>query len=179
MNENKINAALLNYINVETSKYQAYLKRFGILDEGLVGTSLKNVNLPKNMSKAELNRQLSALTVNFMINNIEMHKLLYADPYQYDDELKRIKSFNSPRQAIVSDSPKMNAAYDNVWNKGFKKRDIGYTKFTQDYFKTATHEDVIGIIDLPGYEDHKETDGSGIIGMKSNRQFRISAGEWN
>jgi hypothetical protein len=179
LNENKINAALLNYINVETSKYQSYLKRFGILDEGLVGISLKNVNLPKNMSKAELNRQLSALTVNFMINNIEMHKLLYADPYQYDDELKRIKSFNSPRQAIVSDSPKMNAAYDNVWNKGFKKGDIGYTKFTQDYFKTATHEDVIGIIDLPGYEDHKETDGSGIIGMKSNRQFRIRAGEWN
>ena len=179
LNENKINAALLNYINVETSKYQAYLKRYGILQEGVTGFSLKNVNLPKNMSKAELNRQLSALTVNFMINNIEMHKLLYADPYQYDDELKRIKSFNSPRQSIVSDSPKMNAAFSNVWNKGYKKGDIGYTEFTQDYFKTATHEDIIGVIDLPGYSDYKETDGSGIIGMKSYRQFRIRAGEWN
>ena len=177
--ENKINTALLNYINVETSKYQAYLKRFGILEEGLVGTSLKNVNLPKNMSKAELNRQLSALTVNFMINNIEMHKLLYADPYQYSDELKRIKSFNSPRQSIISDSPKMNAAFSNVWNKGFKKGDIGYTEFTQDYFRTATHEDVTGVIDLPGYKAYTETDGSGIIGMKSYRQFRIRAGEWN
>ena len=179
LNENKINTALFNYINSETSKYQAYLKRYGILEEGLTGTTLKNVNLPKNMSKAELNRQLSALTINFMINNIEMHKLLYADPYQYDDELKRIKSFNSPRQSIISDSPKMNTAFNDVWNKGFKKGDIGYTKFTQDYFRTATHEDVIGVIDLPGYSAYKETDGSGIIGMKSNRQFRIRAGEWN
>jgi hypothetical protein len=179
LNENKINTALLQYINVETSKYQSYLKRYGILEEGLTGTSLKNVNLPKNMSKAELNRQLSALTVNFMINNIEMHKLLYADPYQYSDELKRIKSFNSPRQSIISDSPKMNAAFSNVWNKGFKKGDIGYTEFTQDYFRTATHEDVTGVIDIPGYKAYTETDGSGIIGMKSYRQFRIRASEWN
>lgn len=179
LNENKINDALMKYINSETSKYGAYLKRYGILQEGMTGFTLKNVNLPKNMSNAELSRQLSLLTVNFMINNIEMHKLLYADPYQYDDELKRIKSFNSPRQSIISDSPKMNAAFSNVWNKGFKKGDIGYTEFTQDYFKTATHEDVVGVIDLPGYGGYKETDGSGIIGMKSNRQFRIRAGEWN
>jgi hypothetical protein len=179
LNENKINAALLKYINSETSKYGSYLKRYGILQEGMTGFTLKNVNLPKNMSSAELNRQLSLLTVNFMINNIEMHKLLYADPYQYDDELKRIKSFNSPRQSVISDSPKMNAAFSDVWNRGYEKGDIGYTEFTQDYFRTATHEDVVGVIDLPGYGAYKETDGSGIIGMKSNRQFRIRAGEWN
>ena len=179
LNENKINAALLKYINSETSKYGSYLKRFGVLQEGMTGFALKNVNLPKNMSSAELNRQLSLLTVNFMINNIEMHKLLYADPYQYDDELKRIKSFNSPRQSIISNSPKMNAAFSDVWNRGYQKGDIGYTEFTQDYFRTATHEDVVGVIDLPGYGAYKETDGSGIIGMKSNRQFRIRAGEWN
>jgi hypothetical protein len=179
LNENKINAALLKYINSETSKYGSYLKRYGILQEGMTGFTLKNVNLPKNMSSAELNRQLSLLTINFMINNIEMHKLLYADPYQYDDELKRIKSFNSPRQSVISNSPKMNAAFSDVWNRGYKKGDIAYTEFTQDYFRTATHEDVVGISDLPGYGAYKETDGSGIIGMKSNRQFRIRAGEWN
>lgn len=179
LNENKINAALLKYINSETSKYGVYLKRYGILQESMNGFTLKNVNLPKNMPTAELNRQLTLLTVNFMINNIEMHKLLYADPYQYDDELKRIKSFNSPRQSIISDSPKMNAALNSVWNKGFKKGDIGHTKFTQDYFRTATHEDVVGVINLPGYSAYKETDGSGIIGMTSNRHFRIRAGEWN
>lgn len=179
LNENKINAALLKYINSETSKYGSYLKRYGILQEGMTGFTLKNVNLPKNMSSAELNRQLSLLTVNFMINNIEMHKLLYADPYQYDDELKRIKSFNSPRQSVISNSPKMNAAFSDVWNRGYQKGDIGYTEFTQDYFRTATHEDVVGVVDLPGYGAYKETDGSGIIGMKSNRQFRIRAGEWN
>ena len=35
-----------------------------------------------------------------MIANIELHKLVYSDPYQYSDELKRIKNFNSPRQPL-------------------------------------------------------------------------------
>jgi hypothetical protein len=36
-------------------------------------------------------------------------------------KLKRIKSFLSPRQAIINSSPKMNAALNKVWNKGFEK----------------------------------------------------------
>jgi predicted NAD-dependent protein-ADP-ribosyltransferase YbiA (DUF1768 family) len=73
----------------------------------------------------------------------------------------------------------MNAAFNEVWNEGYKPGDIGHTKFTQDYFRSATHADVIGVIDLPNYKDFKETDGSGIINMKGNRHFRIRAGEWN
>jgi hypothetical protein len=131
------------------------------------------------MTAQELVRELTALNVNYMIANIEMHKLLYSDPYQYKDELKRTKSFNSPRQAIVNNSPKMNVAYNNIWNEGYEPDDIGYTKFTQDYFRTTTHKDIIGVIDLPNYKPFEETDGSGIISQKAYREFRIRTSEWN
>jgi predicted NAD-dependent protein-ADP-ribosyltransferase YbiA (DUF1768 family) len=177
--ENKINGKLADFIQKDMIKLKQSLTQFGILKEGMLGFDFENINLPKNIGEKEVDRQLMALTANYMIANIEMHKLLYSDPYQYEDELKRIKSFNSPRQAIINSSPKMNAALSNVWNRGFSAGDIGFTKFTQDYFRSATHADVIGIIDLPNYTSFKETDGSGIISMKANRQFRIRAGNWN
>lgn len=177
--ENKINSKLADFIQKDMLKLKNSLTQYGILKEGMLGFDFENINLPKNINEKEVERQLMALTANYMIANIEMHKLLYSDPYQYEDELKRIKSFNSPRQAIINSSPKMNAALSNVWNKGFSAGDIGFTKFTQDFFRSATHADVIGVIDLPGYTRFKETDGSGIINMKANRQFRIRAGNWN
>jgi hypothetical protein len=177
--EDKINAKLEEFIRKDTIKLKKTLEQYGILKETAEGYELENIDIPSNMTEKELNRNMIALAVNYMIANIEMHKLLYSDPYQYEDELKRIKSFNSPRQAVISGSPKMNAAFNEVWNEGYKPGDIGYTKFTQDYFRSATHADVIGVIDLPNYEDFKETDGSGIINMKANRHFRIRASEWN
>jgi hypothetical protein len=177
--ENKINGKLSDFIQKDMIKLKQSLTQYGILKEGMLGFEFENINLPKNIGEKEVDKQLMALTANYMIANIEMHKLLYSDPYQYEDELKRIKSFNSPRQAIINSSPKMNAALSNVWNRGFSAGDIGFTKFTQDYFRSATHADVIGIIDLPNYTSFKETDGSGIISMKANRQFRIRAGNWN
>jgi hypothetical protein len=177
--EDKINAKLADFMEKDMIKLKTSLSQFGILKEGMLGFELENVNIAKNLTEKELNKQLMALTANYMIANIEMHKLLYSDPYQYEDELKRIKSFNSPRQAIISNSPKMNAAFNNVWNKGYKPGDIGFTKFTQDFFRSATHADVLGVINLPNYTNFKETDGSGIISMKANRQFRIRAGQWN
>jgi len=177
--ENKINGKLAEFMQKDMIKLKNSLKQYGVLKEGMLGFEFENINLPKNIGEKEVDKQLMALTANYMIANIEMHKLLYSDPYQYEDELKRIKSFNSPRQAIINSSPKMNAALSNVWNRGFSAGDIGFTKFTQDYFRSATHADVIGIIDLPNYTRFKETDGSGIITMKANRHFRIRAGNWN
>lgn len=177
--EDKINQKLESFMREDMRKLKIALSQFGILKEGMLGIELQNVNIPNNLSQRELDNHLLAMTANYMISNIEMHKLLYSDPYQYEDELKRIKSFNSPRQAIISGSKKMNAAFNNVWNKDYKTGDIGNTKFTQDYFRSATHADVIGIIDLPNYKEFKETDGSGIISMKANRHFRIRAGQWN
>lgn len=177
--ENKINAAVKTFVETKTQEFQRTLESYGIVKDEMGKINVENVNLPKNMSAADFKRNLTALTVNFMINNIELHKLLYADPYQYSDELKRIKSFNSPRQALIYNSPQMDAAYNAVYNKGFKKGDVGWTNFTKGFFRTVVHEDIIGVIDLPDYEEFKETDGGGVISMKANRHFRIRANNWN
>lgn len=178
--ESRINAKLADFMEKDMTKLKLSLQKYGILQSGALGFEFENINLPKNINEKEVDRYMMALTANYMIANIEMHKLLYSDPYQYEDELKRIKSFNSPRQAIISNSPKMNSAFDRVWNKAYSSsKDIGNTKFTRDYFRSATHKDVIGIIDLPNYTDFKETDGSGIISLKAYRQFRIRASNWN
>jgi hypothetical protein len=183
--EGSINSAIEEFVKNQSKELEITLRLYDILKKGQDNTwSIEGIDFAQkeDLKDVTLQRELQGLTINFMINNIELHKLLYSDPYQYSDELKRIKNFNSPRQAIMSNSKKMNAVMNKVWNRLFAdKNDIGYTDFTRDYFKSTTLEDVIGVHNLPGYTDalYKETDGSGIITMKGNRNFRIRSGEWN
>ena len=180
--EKRINSALQNYINRKTASFRNVLKTYGIVGMGETGYYVEDIALPETtgMEEGTLNRQLNALTINFMVNNIELHKLLYSDPYQYSDELKRIKNFLSPRQALINSSKQMKSLLNKVWNRGFSSNDIGYTNFTQDFFRTATVADVLSYEDLPGYDEeaYKESDGGGIIGLKAYRNFRINAGDW-
>lgn len=176
--ESRINSALRKFINNNNESFKKLLESYNILNETEKEWSFENVSLPKNISEKTLNNYMTFFTVNFMIANIELHKLLYADPYQYSDELKRIKNFNSPRQALINNSPKMNAVLNKIWNKNFKEGEIGWTNFTSDQFRSITLGDVNGIINLPGYSDYTETDGAGIITMNAYRQFKIRIGEW-
>jgi hypothetical protein len=192
--EKRIEASVKKYVESRTDSFRSTLSKYNILEYDGAAFKLKNVktseggmySLSKSMNEQTLNNNLRALTVNYMIANIELHKLMYSDPYQYKDELKRIKSFSSPRQAIMSDPDSLtvgfniNAAMQNVLNAGFKKGDVGYTDLNRNYFRTVTHADVIGVIDVPGqdYDVYKETDGSGIISMKANRNLKFRAGQW-
>ena len=182
-NEDKINAAVAKYIADKTKQFKNSLYEFEIVsidEENPDVWTLKNLSIGKTINDEELMQHLEMLQINFMINNIELHKLLYSDPYQYKDELKRIKNFLSPRQSLASNSSGLNAALNNVYNKGFKEGYIGYTNFTRDYFRTATLSDVLAVGDLPGYEEAwEETDGAGIISMAAYRNFRIRSGNWN
>jgi hypothetical protein len=192
--EKKIEAAVKKYVESKSDSFRSTLSTYNILEYDGASFSLKNVktseggmySLSKSMNEQTLNNNLRALTVNYMIANIELHKLMYSDPYQYKDELKRIKSFSSPRQAIMSDPDNLtigfniNAAMQNALNAGFEKGDPGYTDFNRNYFRTVTHADVIGVVDVPGqdYEAYKETDGSGIISLKAHRNLKFRAGQW-
>jgi len=153
-NEEKIKAALAKYIADKTRQFKNTLYDYDIIkideEEPDVWT-LKNLSMGKVLDDDSLMQNLEMLQINFMINNIELHKLLYSDPYQYKDELKRIKNFLSPRQALSSNSSALNAAMNKVYNEGFKEGDTGYTDFTRDYFKTITMTDVMAVGDLPGY----------------------------
>ena len=185
--EDKINDALTQFILDKVADFRTTLEAYKVIEENVeekTGTPLgtykmEGVAVAQNLAEDALTDILIANQANYMIANIEIHKLLFSDPYQYEgDELKRIKSFLSPRESL-SNSIQLNNAFNQVWNEGFEKGDIGYTNFTQGHFNTASHKDIKVINDLPGHKAHKETDGSGIIAFKSHRNFRIRIGQWN
>jgi len=179
----QVDAAVEAFIKREAEKTKAEMFEYGILKmdpEGDLVVQNIAFNNADGLTEPNLNRQLNALAANYIINNIELHKLIYSDPYQYADELKRIKNFLSPRQAILYGSSKMNEAMNIVYNRGYAKDDIGRTDFNRDYFRTVSYKDVLGEHDLPGYIEamYKETDGAGIIIYKAYRNFRMRAGKW-
>jgi hypothetical protein len=176
----EINAAVDEFIKQDAADTEALLKDFGIVYYGAEGLTIDDIVFDDNIDLTEktLKDKLQVLSVNYMIANIEMHKLLYSDPYQYNDELKRIKNFNSPRQALLVGSQDVNAALDAIYNKGFNPKDLGYTDMTVDYFKAIALGDVLSVSDLKGYDPYEETDGGGYITLKANRIFGIRSGEW-
>ncbi len=177
----QINKTIDTFIKQETINLKSLLSKYSIIEESPEGYTVENLSFSEgeNIKEATLTRQLNALTINYVINNIELHKLLYSDPYQYSDELKRIKNANSPRQSIINNSSNFNKSLNKMWNKEYDKDDIGYTDMTRDYFRTITSEDIVSSSDLKDYGNFEETDGGGIISMKAYRWFRIKAGEWN
>jgi hypothetical protein len=179
--QSQINKAVDAFIKQETVNLRELLSKYDIIKKDSEGIKVQNLSFSDGevITEPVLNRQLSAITINYIVNNIEFHKLLYSDPYQYSDELKRIKNALSPRQAIINNSPNFNKALNKIWNKGYDKGDVGYTDMTRDYFRTVTSEDVVSTSDLKDYGNFEETDGGGIISHKAYRWFRIKAGEWN
>ena len=187
LNAIEIIEATTNFITTKKNQQADFLMRFNVLQqkenentgELLNQYEIQGVQGMQNLSIQELNRKLFMLQANYIVANIEMHKILYGDPYLYKDELKRTKSFLSPRQPIISNSPQWNAVANRLWNRGYQKFDPGYTQFTRDGLRTVTHGDIISVIDLPNYKEMVETDGAGIITYKAYRQIRIRANNWN
>jgi hypothetical protein len=184
--EPRINNAIDAFVKKDVERRKAVYSNYNILSEDENGFNFNGIEFEKKtaLSENDVNVNIKYLAVNYMINNIELHKLVYSDPYFYKDELKRIKSFLSPRQAIIYGSAGLNAAMNNIYNEGYTDiEDIGFTKFTDDYFKTITLDDVKGIADVEGfskeYSSFTETDGGGMITMKAYRNFRIRAANWN
>ena len=176
-----INDAVDAFIKQDAAQTEDLLRDYGIVYYGAEGLQIDDVNFGDEIELTDksLQQKMQVLSVNYMIANIEMHKLLYSDPYQYSDELKRIKNFNSPRQSLMVGSQDVNAALNEVYNKGFKPGDAGYTDMTLDYFRAITLGDVLSVSDLKDYDPYAETDGGGYITLKANRVFGIRSGEWS
>jgi hypothetical protein len=180
-----INEAVEKYLNTRVDSYMSTLSSYELITNKATEQeevddmfSIENVAIT-DLTQEQLRSKLFGLTSNFAINNIEFHKLIYGDPYQYKDELKRVKNFNSPHEAVAYGSNNLNIAFDKVYNKDYKPGDIGHTDFNKDSLASATLEDVIGVIDLKGYKGWEEADGGGMITMKGVRNLRIRASEWN
>lgn len=180
--EKVINDAVIKYIKDTTKKLKITLKRYNVLQPGKEENTLvlNGVEKSESLVEAAMDDKLNTLTANYMVANIEFHKLIYSDPYQYMDELKRIKSSNSPRQMIIGGMDDINDSLQKVWNNSYQsKKDIGWTDFLSGGFRTVTLSDIISKSLIHDYLPYKETDGAGIIMFNAYRQLRIRSANWN
>lgn len=188
----KIEAAIADYFDFRAATLLETLYDYKLIEQESENVvNVENIALGEDLSNDELDAKAHALALNYAINNIEMHKLVYSDPYFYKDELKRVKNFNSPHQALASGSANLNTAFDKVWNKLYKTdkketggyNNIGYTDFFNDSLVSATLEDVKAVVDIKGpwgtYGSWDEGDGGGMITLQGLRKLRIAAGEWD
>lgn len=133
----------------------------------------------EKLSDAQINQILTFRTINYMVNNTEIHKIYFGDPAAYDDPTKRYKSFQSPREQSVYDTPEfdaaLNATYNTVEGTPLKKGDPGY-HLHSDRLKTVVISDVLTSEALPGYENNKSTDGQAIAPLSAYKEMRIKNG---
>ena len=147
---------------------------------------------------------INFLNLNYEINNIEYHKFMFGDPYQFKtekgklDETKRIKSFLSPRRRLF-DSPEFNnhlkRTYNSVDGIALEKGTPGHHEY-KAYANTATFNDVeiVGSIatlpnvpqeikdaystDKNGKPKVNETDGFSILMDNTHKEIALKEGQW-
>lgn len=168
-------------IRVATKDGKNSVYAFPKLDS--VFTSDNHIN-KFNLTEDGLNEILSFVNVNYIINNTEFHKLIYGDPYQFEekngrlDETKRIKSSLSPRRTTF-DSVLYNAFLNTEYNKigdiTLDDKELGHHKF-RSYIKTVTLADVNLSTDL--FPKINEANGFSMIMDNSYREVKLKNGQW-
>jgi hypothetical protein len=150
-----------------------------------------------NMSEDELKALFKFANTNYIINNIEFHKILFGDPYQFAikenqlDETKRIKSFLSPRR-VTFDSPEFNTWLNSKNKAGdisLLPGDPGY-HVHKSYTSTITTADVniVGSIAMmegvpkdikDAYAKTNEADAASILMDTTYREIKNKNGQWS
>lgn len=208
-NIDKINTSIEKLINEFTASTKqqlldstqiTYDKRKGLynyanLDNTFADESRTNSINKNRLSDKNLNDILTFTNVNYLINNIEMHKVLFGDPYQFADkngnldETKRIKSFLSPRRVTLS-TPEMNADFNREYNVADKAGEIalnpddyGYHEHKQ-YANTITFNDIKLLTELYNVEKKTvkkafdESDGASVIMDGAYREVKLKNAQW-
>lgn len=178
----EIDKAVKDFIKREAVDTEKLLRSFGIIkttDQGIeseAGLFAEDEYITQDL----VQRKLEVLSANYIIANIELHKLIYSDPYLYSQELKRIKSFTSPGDVLMSYTERIGEALNRTFNKGFEKGSREWDDFNRDHFRAITLNDVKSLDELDMYDIDlfDETDGGGIILLKANRRFGILASDW-
>mgnify|MGYP003752656927 FL=1 len=182
-NKTEINRAVKKFIEQDAKDTEDMLRGFSVIKEsveGLVADELPMFQDIENLTQAIIDKQLRMLSINYMIANIELHKLIYSDPFQYSQELKRTKSFDSPASPLMNTSRELRETMHRIFNRDYKDNKYAQTNFLRDHFRAITLADVYSNRDFIGYEDpYAETDGGGVITLKGNRLFGLLAGDWS
>jgi hypothetical protein len=158
---------------------------------GLDTEFLNKYRLNKSLSKEQVMDVINFLNLNYEINNIEYHKFMFGDPYQFKtekgklDETKRIKSFLSPRRRLF-DSPEFNnhlkRTYNSVDGIALEKGTPGHHEY-KAYANTATFNnvDIVGSLANinTAYAKVDETDGMSWLMDNTHKEIALKEGQWS
>ena len=178
----EINDRVKEFIDTKTDKSLNKMKEYNIIKPSAEGNyNVENVSIFNTDESYTIDAIRSAIKqqqINFMIANVELHKLLYSDPYQYSDQLKRIKNFTSPRQILSYGNNEINSRYGELYNNNNPEDKLFNTNFNRDTINGGTISDVLSDNEELGYDAFEETDGGGYITDKGLRYTKIKNGEW-
>jgi hypothetical protein len=140
-----------------------------------------------SMSNEKMMQVLSFVNMNYMIANMEMHKFIFGDPYQFKikngklDETKRIKSWLSPRR-ITIDTPQLNEHLNKNYNNASEEIELDVNDpfhYTfKPFVKTVTLKDVTPVSAFQKqFKGYDEGDGFSIILDSAYREVKLKNGD--
>jgi len=176
---------LLNNGKIVTYNEDQYVFR------GLDTEFMNKYRLTGALSKEQVMEIINFLNLNYEINNIEYHKFIFGDPYQFKtekgklDETKRIKSFLSPRRRTF-DHPEFNnflkRTYNSVDGIALDNKTPGYHSY-KAYTNTATFSnvDIVGSLANinPAYAKVDETDAMSWLMDNTHKEIALKEGQWS
>lgn len=201
-NKETINSAVQDFINntVQNTKSIMLQNEQIVVAHGednynyksLDSSFAKENNIKKyNMSGEMLDNILSFVNVNYIINNIEYHKILFGDPYQFSekqgklDETKRVKSFLSPRRTTF-DSPEFNTYMNQNMNSAgdikLTPSDPGYNEFKPYISSTVLQDNVVyGSLasTIRAYGNTDESDAFSWLMDNAYRDTKLRNKQWS
>lgn len=146
-------------------------------------------------STSEVNNILMFREMNYITNNIEMHKFFFGDPAQYKDELKRIKSFLSGREITHVDTIQTSQGFNQWANINLNQvSGIPLSPTDPGYHEHKNHANTLTIYDVEfesdsideikevigdraaPYERGNEDDAGAYITASSYREVMYKAG---
>lgn len=162
--------------------------------DGLDGDFRDDHKLPALFSMEDIKTIIRFRTINYAIQNIELHKMFFGDPALYADATKRIKSFLSGRETTYHTDNHFNSFANDHLNVilseadriTLRPGDPGYWTF-KDYMTTFTAADVNAVGDLAGnpdipadirsaYSEANEADAQSWISLPAYRELLLKAG---
>jgi hypothetical protein len=195
-NRESLNTGILKALNdtvaktrenlVETQKVIASKKEGLFIMAELENNFADKAGLNKlDMTDQEVNDVIKFANANYMINNVEFHKVLFGDPYQFEidgsklDETKRIKSFLSPRRITLNTDEfnnLFNKQYNTVAGVQLTPNDYGYHEH-KNFAKTLTAADV-NVTDS-FYPKSNEADAASWIMDAAYKEVKLKNGQWS
>lgn len=124
-------------------------------------------------TKTEVVRLLGFREMNYIVNNIEMHKFFFGDPAQYKDELKRIKSFLSGREVMHVDTLDTSEGFDQWANANLNmvNNEVLLTKDDPGWHNFGNVAPTITVYDID-FESNQIQEIEDAIGAEKAKPYR-------